>query len=71
MKKINNKKGFTLQELLITIGIIIITLAIAIPAIVSLRKNLMIAELDDTARQIYLVTQNRTGKTPALKLSYY
>ncbi len=59
MKKINNKKGFTLQELLITIGIIIITLAIAIPAIVSLRKNLMIAELDDTARQIYLVTQNK------------
>lgn len=59
MKKINNKKGFTLQELLITIGIIIITLAIAIPAIASLRKNLMIAELDDTARQIYLVTQNK------------
>ena len=59
MKKINNKKGFTLQELLITIGIIIITLAIAIPAISSLRKNLMIAELDDTARQIYLVTQNK------------
>lgn len=59
MKKINNKKGFTLQELLITIGIIIITLAIAIPAIISIQKNLMIAELDDTARQIYLVTQNK------------
>ena len=39
MKKINNKKGFTLQELLITIGIIIITLAIAIPADILTQKK--------------------------------
>lgn len=54
-----DKKGFTLQEMLLAIAILIIILAIAIPSIIALRKNLQINELDDTARQIYLVVQNK------------
>lgn len=54
-----NKKGYTLQEMLLAVAVIIIILAIAFPAIAAIRKNLQINELDDTARQIYLVVQNK------------
>lgn len=54
-----DKKGFTLQEMLLAVAIILIMLAIAVPSIVALRKNLQIKEFDDTAREIYLVVQNR------------
>lgn len=63
MKKLRfiklNEKGFTLQEMLLAVAIIIIMLAIAVPSIAALQKNLQIKELDDTARQIYLVVQNK------------
>lgn len=53
------KKGYTLIEMLVAVGILIIICAIAIPAVAGLRRNLEIKKYDDVARQIYLVSQNK------------
>lgn len=53
------KKGYTLIEMLVAVGIIIVICAIAIPAVASLKKSLEITKYDDVARQIYLVSQNK------------
>lgn len=57
--KNRSSRGFTIQELLAVVAILILSCAIAIPAIAAIQKNLKMTELDDTARQIYLVAQNR------------
>lgn len=54
-----DKKGFTLQEMLYVIAILLIVMSIAVPTVTTIRKNLQISELDDTARQIYLIAQNK------------
>ncbi len=50
--------GFTLTEMLTAVGILVVLLAVAIPAIITLRGNLKMRELDDTAREIFLAAQN-------------
>ena len=42
----NKKKGFTLAEVLLTVAIIVILLAIAVPAVFTIRKNLRQKALD-------------------------
>ncbi len=56
---LKNHKGYTLVEVLIAVAIIIIISIIAIPAVGSLKKSLTLTKYDDTARQIYLVSQNK------------
>ncbi len=53
------KKGYTLIEMLVAVGILIIISIIAIPAVGSLRTSLELTRFDDVARQIYLISQNR------------
>lgn len=53
------KKGHTLIEMLVAVGILIVICAIAIPAVAGLRRSLEISKYDDVARQIYLVSQNK------------
>ncbi|MCQ4935811.1 GLUG motif-containing protein [Anaerotignum propionicum] len=53
------KKGYTLIEMLVAVGILIVICAIAIPAVAGLRRSLEITKYDDVARQIYLVSQNK------------
>jgi len=66
-------KGFSLGELLVSVAIIAILAAIAIPAVIAVRKNLKFAELNDTAREIYISVQNKlvgekaTGELDTLK----
>ncbi len=54
----HRRSGFTLTEMLVTIGILAVLLAVAIPAIITVRGNLKMRELDDTAREIFLAAQN-------------
>lgn len=50
--------GFTVTEMLIVAGILAVTMAVAIPAVIALRADLKMRELDDTAREIFLAAQN-------------
>ena len=54
-----NKKGFTLAEMLMTVAIIVILFALAIPAIFAIQRNLRQKELDDKAKIIYTAVQDR------------
>ncbi len=51
--------GFTLPEVLITLAIIIILLAISMPLVNGLRENLKMLELDTKAKEVYVATQDR------------
>lgn len=53
------RQGFTLIEAAIVVLIIAITAALGIPALNELRINMEMAGLNNTAKQIYLVAQNR------------
>lgn len=56
------KKGYTLAEVLATVAILLILMAIAVPAIFSIRKNLRQKALDNKAELIYTVVQNNLVK---------
>lgn len=54
-----DKKGFTLAEMLMTVAIIVIVFALAVPAIFAIQRNLRQKELDDKAKVIYTAVQDR------------
>lgn len=56
------KKGYTLAEVLATVAILLILMAIAVPAIFSIRKNLRKKALDNKAELIYTAVQNNLVK---------
>ena len=53
-----NKKGFTLAEVLIVIGILSILFSIGALTVVQYQRNLKLTEMDGIARQIFLTAQN-------------
>lgn len=55
-------KGFTLTETLLTIAILVILFALAIPGVFTIKKNLRQMELDDKAKIIYTAVQNRLSE---------
>ena len=60
--KKRKEKGYTLAEVLTTVMILIILMAIAVPAIFSIRKNLRQKALDSKAELIYTAVQNNLTK---------
>ena len=54
----NNKKGMTLTEVLVVIGIIAVLMAIAIPSIIAIRKSLQFKKMNDYAKEVFLAAQN-------------
>lgn len=56
------KKGYTLAEVLATVAILLILMAIAVPAIFAIRKNLRQKALDNKAELIYTAVQNNLVK---------
>ncbi len=59
MKKFGDKKGYTLAEVLMVVAIIAILLALAVPAIFTIQKNLRQKEMDSKAETIYMAVQNK------------
>ena len=68
---IKKNKGFTLTETLLTITILVILFALAVPGVFSIRKNLRQMELDDKAEIIYTAVQNRLSELYTSGLSNY
>lgn len=64
-------KGFTLTETLLTITILVILFALAVPGVFTIKKNLRQMELDDKAEIIYTAVQNRLSELYTSGLSYY
>ena len=51
--------GFSLVEMLIVVAIMVVLLAVGIPSLFGLVRNLKMTELDGFAREIYVEVQNR------------
>ena len=51
-------KGFSMAEMLIVVALIILTLSIAIPNVLSYKRNMELMHADDVAREIFLSAQN-------------
>ncbi len=54
--------GFSLAELLLTLAILLILAAVAIPNVVAIRRNMRQKELDAKAEMIYIAAQNQLIK---------
>ena len=65
-KKERNKAGFTLAELLLVVAIIIILGGIAFVAVITYRRNLKLLEMDNIAKDIFVVSQNHLSSAKAL-----
>ena len=55
--KFNNKKGFTLAELLTVVGITAILAAIGIIALVRYSNALKLTQMDNSAKEIFIAAQ--------------
>ena len=55
-------KGYTLAEILLTVAILLVLMAIAVLAIFTIRKNLRQKALDNKAEIIYTAVQNNLTK---------
>lgn len=60
-----NRKGYSLGEALIVVAIVVVLLAIAIPSVIAIRKNMRQTELDTKAEIIYEAVQNQLMKMRA------
>ena len=54
----NRKKGFTMTEMLVAVGILAVLMAVAVPSVIHYRRELKLTELDDNARAIFVAAQN-------------
>lgn len=65
MNKLISKKGFTLAEVLITVGILAILISISIVGILHYSSVLKLTEMDATAREIFVAAQNHLTSAEA------
>ena len=65
VKKIRQALGFTMTEVLVVVGILAIVTAIAIPSILSARKNTRLTKVNDYARAIYIAAQDNLNQMRA------
>lgn len=54
----NNRKGFTLTETLVTVAIVAVLCAIAIPSIITVNRSIQFRDLNNNARAVYLSAQS-------------
>ena len=57
MKRYRNNRGFTLGEMLITVAITVILVAVSIINVVPYMWNLRLKDADQAAHEIYLAAQ--------------
>lgn len=60
-----SRRGFTMVELMVTVAILIVLLAVTILAIIPMRKRLRQQELDSKAETIYMAVQMRMSELRA------
>ena len=71
-QKHNNRKGFTLAELLVTVGILAVLLALTLVAVNAYNSRLKLLQMDNTAKDIFIVAQNHlTASEVSGKLGVY
>ena len=58
-RKSKRNGGFTLVEVLATVAILVILLAVSTVAVIEHIDSLKIAELDNAAREIFMAAENR------------
>lgn len=58
----NKRKGFTLIETLVTVGIVAVLCAIAIPSIITVNRSMNERDLDNSARAVYLAAQSNLAQ---------
>lgn len=58
MKRTNNRKGFTLAEVLIVVGILVVLMAVGFVALTSHARNMHQLEMDGQAKEIFVAAQN-------------
>lgn len=58
----NKRKGFTLMETLVTVGIVAVLCAIAIPSIITVNRSMNERDLDNSARAVYLAAQSNLAQ---------
>lgn len=63
--KIRKTSGFSLGELLVTVAILVILMAVALPSVIQIQKNMRQKELDAKAEIIYAAAQNNISKLKA------
>jgi len=56
--KLKEKKGYTLTELLVAVGIIAVLCAIAIPSIISIHRSLAFKEANEYAEAVFMAAQD-------------
>ena len=54
----NKRTGFTLMETLVTVGIVAVLCAIAIPSIITVNRSMEFRDLNNNARAVYLSAQS-------------
>ena len=57
--KKHNQHGFTIHEMLLVILISTVLLSLSIVGVVSYMRSLQLAQLDNSAKEIFLAAQNR------------
>ncbi len=60
-----NKHGFTLAELLVVVAILMILAGVSFVAINEYIRNLQVLEMDNTAKEIFIVAQNHLSQADA------
>ena len=60
-----SRGGFSLTELLTVVAILAVLMAVAIPAVIAISRNLKMRELDDTAREIFQIPADRGRTMPS------
>lgn len=64
-RKVKNKLGFTMVEVLVVVGIIAITTGIAIPTLISVNRSTKLTKHNDYAKAIYLAAQDNLNQMRA------
>lgn len=52
------RRGFSLTEMLLVVGLIAILLTVAVPSVIYYQRELKLTELDDNARSVFVAAQN-------------
>ena len=65
IRKNKARAGFTLTEMLTVVAILAILIAVAVPGVSAVQRNMKMMELDNAAKSIFVAAQNRMSELRA------